>query len=282
MTSIGLDLQSLRSLGSEPVFANIIEASRHRLDLQFASLNRRNTISQTLFPEVQNSVIRLLQQFPDSPERQAAIQKVRGINMSISHCSSRDGILSPNAFYNQERNHITLCNSLLFRTDSLFSIALVLGHEIAHSIDPCNPRHGVGRLFDGISRCLARPRAGHMNPECSSTYQLGELFCDWMGSHVLADLQATSSSFSGINSDQFALGMANTLPFCEYTSPNELRSQRVDYPIMRDRLNTIVTHPGIRQRMGCANNGQLAYCPPQGVGPEGNAPPSTSPTRSVQ
>jgi len=106
-------------------------------------------VKNKVFPQVQSLIIKKLQELPISDQnRKAMIDKIKNIRFKGNNCSNEnkspgvDNLLVPNAFYNPGADTIELCNGFLFTSSSEFTIANIIGHELAHAIDPCQIDYG--------------------------------------------------------------------------------------------------------------------------------------------
>jgi hypothetical protein len=282
-TPIVLPLNELQFFRENSLVTSFIDESIQRLDGQLVPTERRNFVRDTAFPEVRNGLLEVIRQLPESPQREAMIARVNAVTVQTEYCSGeRHDILQSNAYYNLQNNSLNICLNYLFRSTSLFSLYRVLAHEIAHSIDPC--KDISGNVFQPLVNCLHRPAGGGTPRGCSGQRgQIGEMFCDWMAGEVFARIQRTNPNFANLSSHQFGLGMANSRPACEYSHFSNPRDPSRSHPRSQERLNTLVSNPTIRARMGCSNtNPQLTYCPITGIADEDRAPPSIDDTRSVQ
>jgi hypothetical protein len=106
---------------------------------------------ESVFPDVQNLLAKLLQQWVPGKQGELLAEKVKSITLEGVDCGeSRDGepsnsfhsLLVPNAFFLPAANTFRFCNGFLLQNKSLFSMVNTIAHELAHSIDPCNIAYG--------------------------------------------------------------------------------------------------------------------------------------------
>lgn len=112
-----------------------------QLQEQNKKIEQRTKTVESLFSEAKEQLIEIIRRGKSesklTPEEKQLISKVEKITFNIdleskSNTCSKD---KQNAFYSPEKMSVTLCKGLLFtpNTDLIF----ILGHELAHSIDPC-------------------------------------------------------------------------------------------------------------------------------------------------
>jgi hypothetical protein len=163
-----------------------------------------------------------------------------------------------------------------FTARSWFNQVFTLGHELAHSIDPCEIRSARISIpaYDRLSACfmdrgLVAVRRGRS--ECGENDQLSETFADWFAVQVTAEaLRGFSLEFHGS-----ALLNATTnavRDLCEQNEPDFVEDTEF-HPSPRIRISRIFgRNPGIREILGCP----IDAAPPQPVvTPPEALPPST-------
>ncbi len=106
-------------------------------------------IRKEIFPEVRTLLIEKVKESIADPEiERKVIQKIQNIGFSGVDCSSMlfggeqegkiPGLMFSNAYYSAEDQTFRFCNGFLLKNNSEFSIAMVIAHELSHSIDPCH------------------------------------------------------------------------------------------------------------------------------------------------
>jgi hypothetical protein len=142
-----------------------------------------------------------------------------------------------------------------FTARSWFNQVFTLGHELAHSIDPCEIRSARISIpaYDRLSACfmdrgLVAVRRGRS--ECGENDQLSETFADWFAVQVTAEaLRGFSLEFHGP-----ALLSATTnavRDLCEQDEPDMVEDTEF-HPSPRIRISRIFgRNPGIREILGC-------------------------------
>lgn len=98
-----------------------------------------------LFSEAQQSILSVLRKGRSdenlSPEEKILIEKVKSVQLAdfdSDVTKNSPDCQGPNAFLNVVANQVHVCESVLFFPNR--ALIGLLGHEIAHSIDPCNCR----------------------------------------------------------------------------------------------------------------------------------------------
>jgi hypothetical protein len=79
-----------------------------------------------------------------SPEQTAQITKINAITMTSPEQAGKSSLCSgfmPQAFYNSFENSINICPTFYNYPDS--TLVAVVGHEMGHSVDPCNSQFGL-------------------------------------------------------------------------------------------------------------------------------------------
>jgi hypothetical protein len=148
-----------------------------------------------------------------------------------------------------------------FTARSWFNQVFTLGHELAHSIDPCELRsaHIAIPAYDRLAACfmdhgLVDVRRGRS--ECGENDQLSETFADWFAVQVTAEaLKGFSMEFHG----QALLNAATNAvrDLCEQNDPDFVED--TDYhPTPKVRISKIFgKNPQIREILGCVNISQI-------------------------
>lgn len=110
---------------------------------QSDQLNKK--IENEIFPKVRTLLISQISRLVADPEIQKKlIDKVRAITFKGQDCSGDSiekktiaSVLVANAFYNPGNNSFKYCAGFNASSTSEFTMAFVIAHELAHSIDPC-------------------------------------------------------------------------------------------------------------------------------------------------
>lgn len=114
-------------------------------------------IKDKIFPEIKSLIIERLNKanIPDE-QKQFMVNKIKSIQFAGSNCTELNNsalgnnggsqviasLLTPNAFYSSARNTFKFCSGFLLQSTSEFQIAMTIGHELSHSIDPCQIAFG--------------------------------------------------------------------------------------------------------------------------------------------
>lgn len=252
-----VSLEDMEDIFSSPYLTNLVDTHRNRFQRQLVRADLKNRV-EPLFEKTRAAVVDLLRKLPPSQDREKMIQKITSVRLEIDSCQL--DILQPNAFAFTRHNIIRICYSFLFNSTSDFSLIKILAHEIAHSIGPClSP--ATKEAWTPVTTCLMRPESGGA-PDCKQSFQLEELFCDWLAIEIQAKLKETLPEFQGQTKEMLRVGLANTVPLC-FTDP-DLKVERdplSSHPTLKDRLELVAAHPYLRERMGCGNPGRMVYCP---------------------
>ena len=145
----------------------------------------------------------------------------------------------------------------LFTAKSWFNIVFTLGHELGHSIDPCEIRQA--RLsypaYDRLTACFLRTglvKTTKLRTECAENDQLSETFADWIAAKVSAEaLKNFSNEFHG---PQLVNAAENSVrDLCEQDDPSDPTDLDEDnHPSPRVRIERIYgANPEIRNLLGC-------------------------------
>jgi hypothetical protein len=116
-------------------------------------------IKEKIFPQIKSLMIERINelQVPDE-QKKFMVGKIKSVQFAGSNCTElgqNDGgssvgnsgevvssLLVPNAFYDTARNTFKFCSGYLLQSTSEFQIAMTIGHELSHSIDPCQIASG--------------------------------------------------------------------------------------------------------------------------------------------
>jgi hypothetical protein len=165
----------------------------------------------------------------------------------------------------------------LFTAKSWFNIVFTFGHELGHSIDPCEIRQA--RLsypaYDRLTACFLRTgivKTTNLRSECQENDQLSEAFADWVGAQVSSEaLKNFSNEFHGtqlINATENGVR-----DLCEQEDETDDELDVDTHPSPRVRIGRIYGgNPGIRNILGCEKPA-ADYCgfesvlPPPILGP---------------
>lgn len=130
------------------LFQNVLKDLRNEASKDLSQTESTKKIKEKVFPQMKSLMIQRLKELPISEKsREHMISKLKDIKFNGNECASfqrlgADSLLVPNALYHPGRNSSELCNGYLFSFSSEFAMARAIGHELAHSIDPCIIDHG--------------------------------------------------------------------------------------------------------------------------------------------
>jgi hypothetical protein len=106
-------------------------------------------IREVIFPEIRERIAdEIGARVEDKAVQARLVARIRAIKFDDSESCGKMGkfmagggainpYLIPNAFYDPDDHTFTYCNGLMINNSSDFSIASIVAHELAHSIDPC-------------------------------------------------------------------------------------------------------------------------------------------------
>jgi hypothetical protein len=310
------DIESQMAFYGWPEFNASSEVVRESFLSGFENKQNMDKIQTEMFPTVKSLVLKNIQaNVKDEKMKQLMVDKINGINMSFAICGAEENkanavpsMFQPNASYNLLTNQITFCKGVLLTKfgASPLSLAMILAHELAHSIDMCGM--GIGpksdsygfRFKDGNIRdmqdqhpyasvlsCLRRPDSIEAKVRvdkrkganfCNKSDQINESFCDWMATEVAVEY---SKQLSEPLDQHFARALS---PLCPKTKlPGFIYSEFDEHPPIEDRINKILAaNPGVRSKMGCeaiAPAEKAHYCT---ANETGEAHPEADTTRAVQ
>jgi hypothetical protein len=155
-----------------------------------------------------------------------------------------------------------------FTAHSWFNQVFTLGHELAHSIDPCELRSVRVSIpaYDRLAACfmdhgLINVQRGRF--ECGENDQLSETFADWFAVQVTAEaLKSFSMEFHG---QALLSAAANAVrDLCEQNEPDTVEDTE-SHPSPKVRISRIFgRNPQIREILGCSNTPvpQIPLAPP--------------------
>lgn len=300
MKPMKFDMQSISELYNNQAYSNEMNAAQKK-SIQIASDEKiSRKVERDVFPRVKQIIINKINSSVQDPEiRKKIIQKIQNITYNGNDCNEMlphesrgvGGFLIENAFYDSDNQTFRFCNGFLLKNNSEFSIAMVVAHELSHSIDPCgiqSPKSMAPVKFGPVQdhypkefedqfpinhllSCLRSkesigavslldsfPLFDYQKPFCGDD-QIGESFSDWMGAEVLADY--SEKHFSSLSPNQKLIGFSNVFRnLCIDGTPMGF-DVHPDTKARIDRL--IMANPKIREQIGCGDpKGNLHYCKP--------------------
>jgi hypothetical protein len=226
---------------------------------------------------VQNRIEQIIESQPEhvftAHEKKVLRQRIHNTTLEIpppaSIYADEPELLTKNdVFYERTTDGTTrmrVGGAYLFTAKSWFNMVFTMGHELGHSIDPCEIRNA--RLsfpaYDRLEACFQKTgivATSKNRAECENNDQLSEAFADWIGTQVVSDaLRIFSAEFHGTQLVNAASNSVRDL--CEQDDANDLDTS--DHPPPVVRIEKIFgNQPGIRSVLGCSVPvpSQSQYC----------------------
>ncbi len=222
---------------------------------------------QSAYRWVQRAIVRFINRQPDlvfnSWEKRQIIKRVRNTKLELpppasAYADEPDLFTKNDVFYERSADGTTrmrVGGAYLLASRSWFNLLFTLGHELGHSIDPCEMK-SVGLMFPAYHRlesCFLRTgliAAPKGRVECGDNDQLSETFADWVAVHVIGDaLKTFSTEFRGQQVISAATNSVRDL--CE--QDDDLEQVETEYhPAPKVRIERIFgNNPTIREILGC-------------------------------
>ncbi len=145
-----VDFQSLSQLRANASYQQIVSKA-HKESFRLVSDEKLNKkVGKEVFPRVKEILKeKILANVKDQKIKDALLMKINNITYAGNDCGQLGGSTTPsgdktaasylveNAFYDPRAQTFHFCNGFLLRNSSEFAMAMVIGHELSHSIDPC-------------------------------------------------------------------------------------------------------------------------------------------------
>ena len=150
----------------------------------------------------------------------------------------------------------------LINATSWYNLIFTFGHEISHSIDPCEARQAgiVPTIYQNLTQCfVSMGWVDSRHAACEKGEQVSEVFADWVATELAAKaLEESGRSYSASEKTQSAINFARDL--CAQTSsPDYLKSFTHQLPQVR--IGSIIGQsPSVRKVLGCARPVVRGYC----------------------
>jgi hypothetical protein len=286
-----LDFETYNVLSKNQVFKDSIQ-SAHLKSLEVVTDQKlTKKVENEVFPRVKKIMIEKVKaNVADEKVRNAIIRKIENISYQGSDCSSLskssestvNGLMIENAFYSPNSQTFRFCNGFLLHNSSEFAMAMIIAHELSHSIDPCwiDKPEGAAPItysesktlkeyesefpFKNILSCLrskesigskTNPKFGaktneqqYGNPFCRND-QIGESFSDWMGSEILPEY--ISKHHSKLSQNQKVVGYSNV--FRNFCGDFDWSDFEV-HPDITKRIDRIImANHDVRKQVGCGD-----------------------------
>ncbi len=146
------DLESLDFIRRNHMFTSVLDKVTANAEKQLGTEPIKKKIQNTVFPGIKNALITKINSWPlDTKQKQLMISKIKSIRFEGSKCSSFGSniksLLKPNAYYNASANTFSYCAGMISESSSDFTLAMIVAHELAHSIDPCNLSNSLNKIM---------------------------------------------------------------------------------------------------------------------------------------
>lgn len=142
----------LIALDMDDDFQKLTDNYKSKIQDELTDKKLQKKVGEDIFPKLKQLMIERLEK-ADLPKgvRSRMITRVKALKYSNKNCHQEmtSWHLLPNAF--QMKNEVRLCTSVLAMNTSEFAIASLLGHELAHVIDPCNMVDPHGGILNDIT-----------------------------------------------------------------------------------------------------------------------------------
>ncbi len=196
LTRMG-SLNDVNYIMQNEVYQNVIKDLNAQSGRDLSNRDMEKKIKDKIFPEIKSLIIeRLNKENIPEDQKKAMVNKIKSIQFTGTNCTelnnagygSNSGsevvttLLTPNAFYDPGRNTFKFCSGFLLQSTSEFHIAMIIGHELAHSIDPCRITYGPSDMgfkykstndlkkmeqeypFKNVIACLRDPKSVEAKP----------------------------------------------------------------------------------------------------------------------
>ncbi|HAR41086.1 MAG TPA: hypothetical protein DCS07_00380 [Bdellovibrionales bacterium] len=150
----GYSLRDIDLLTQNSLYENIEADLSKGVQRAITDQTMQKKIAKKIFPDIRMLIAAKIKENVADPNTQRQlIDKVNGIQFGGVDCTLMGGymgalsvsinsLIIPNAYYQHNKNEFRYCNGFLLGNQSEFQIAMVIAHELAHSIDPCNIAKG--------------------------------------------------------------------------------------------------------------------------------------------
>jgi hypothetical protein len=226
---------------------------------------RRGRI-EAAFHWVQNRIEHFIDSQPDhvfnAREKKLLKQRVHSTILEIPppaslYADEPDLLTKNDVFYERTADgtlRMRVGGAYLFTAKSWFNLVFTMGHELGHSIDPCEVRSA--RLsfpaYDRLTACFLKTglvATSKTRQECDEDDQLSETFADWMGAQITAEaLKTFATEYHGA---QLVSATANAVrDLCEQDDSADLDT--ITHPSPKVRIERIFgNQPEVRSVLGC-------------------------------
>jgi hypothetical protein len=155
----------------------------------------------------------------------------------------------------------------VFVAKSWYNLIFTLGHELAHSIDPCEIRtaHLSFPAYDRLVGCFLQNKLMKTSPnrvECGANDKLSETFADWAATQVISEaLKDIAQEF--LPGQEVINAARNSVrDLCEQEEAGDQELDLEFHPTPKMRIEKIFgRNPDIRQLIGCGlPPDRVPYC----------------------
>lgn len=160
-------LQDLGPMLRSGIYTSIKDRINQDIQGTFKEANLKSRIRDKIMPRAKQLIVAKIERMdiPDATKSRMKM-KVKGIQFDGTDCSeqiddkarkhSLDGLFYQAAYYDPKSNVFRFCDGLGFLGDSESMLLSIVGHELAHSIDPCQMQIGYEALNDSYSSRRAK------------------------------------------------------------------------------------------------------------------------------
>lgn len=314
------DMQNMMFVMSDKGYRDILADGLKSVNDGQVSNRSTKLIQDKIFPDVKALLVKKISELPIAEDKkQLMMDKVKGIRFGGTDCSIMGvaGVsetFMPNAFYSPVEQSFTVCKGFLSDNVSEFGMSMFIGHELAHSIDPCGlaaAPAGVGITYtpskpfaekekeypiNGLISCLRSEKsvsaahrdlpankAAESSKESLSANmcegdQIGEAIADWFGAEVMAAY--IKKNHPNLTKTQWQNGVTNVFRTA-CSTPNQPGAMWDDHPSIATRVNAgLLQNPIVREQMGCSPSTNKIYC--DAMNPDAMAQKTAPPKNRVQ
>ncbi|MBC85563.1 MAG: hypothetical protein CL677_00165 [Bdellovibrionaceae bacterium] len=292
------DLEDIDYVLYNSTFEDLVRQIKGDLRKSLNWQNQLDKIEYDLFPKVERLLAQKITSLDiEDNQKKRMIEKIKSIRFDRDTCNPVSQGLDTslninfvsNAFYDPMANNFKICDGFLLNNYSDSFLVVVIAHELAHSIDPCNIQRGplsitpqysrkdiaqaetqypitplikclrnensiAAKRYDGLLDYIGMATFGLMNPMFCEDDQIREGVPDWFAIEVLAEYAAEENPQMSIESaiDYYSKAYAG---FCHFITSNT-------HPPSKDRVNDLtLAHPEVRKSLGCSRSKNSAgYC----------------------
>jgi hypothetical protein len=144
------DTRAIYDLEENNIFSGIVESAHQKAQSGLGADPVAQKIKEKMLPEIKNLLTAKIDTFPMTSEQKKIMRsKINSIQFEGLGCDdfgqNINAMFIPNAYYNGPSNTFRYCSGMALESSSEFTLAMIIAHELAHSIDPC-------RIAEGFSK----------------------------------------------------------------------------------------------------------------------------------